>query len=475
MQLNFKAGFPFIIFATSLLLSACSSAPSRVSAINTSPAAIFTVRVEGQGAIVRLVTNALVCPSIQWDGQAGVPMSLRAPPAVNPTREGSGQQDSKEAKFEVLTCEAAWPAGVLRASVAGQEVPAPRTVVKRIVVIADTGCRMKASENAFQPCNDPQKWPFAQIAKSAAALKPDLVIHIGDIHYRESPCPQGNVGCANSPWGYGFDTWDADFFKPAKPLLAAAPWVFVRGNHESCFRAGQGWFRFVDAQPWSDARSCNDPARDGAADYSAPYAVSLTPDADIVVFDSSKTSGKPFAYADPAYGIYAAQMKQVEQITSKKPNSFFMSHHPLLAVAPVQDVREFKTGGNGGLQSVFNALYPQSLFPAGVSVAMHGHVHLFEAISFKSSHPSSLVMGNSGSANEGLVPETLAAGTVLFPGAEIEDYSARAEYGFAILDRVEAAGKTEWLLTEFSSLGQPVIKCSIAGKKTQCGKNFDAK
>ena len=38
---------------------------------------------------------------------------------------------------------------------------------------------------------------------------------------------------------------------------------------------------------------------------------------------------------------------------------------------------QFKPGGNEGLQSVFGALYPQRLFPDGVTVAMHGHVHLF--------------------------------------------------------------------------------------------------
>ncbi len=58
---------------------------------------------------------------------------------------------------------------------------------------------------------------------------------------------RGNAhDCAGSPWGYGWDAWNADFFTPAAPLLAAAPWAAVRGNHESCARAGQGWWRFLD-------------------------------------------------------------------------------------------------------------------------------------------------------------------------------------------------------------------------------------
>jgi hypothetical protein len=60
------------------------------------------------------------------------------------------------------------------------------------------------------------------------------------------PCPAGNTGCANSPYGYGWEAWNADFFEPSEPQLAVAPWIMVRGNHETCDRAGDGWFRFLD-------------------------------------------------------------------------------------------------------------------------------------------------------------------------------------------------------------------------------------
>jgi hypothetical protein len=104
---------------------------------------------------------------------------------------------------------------------------------------------------------------------------PDLVIHVGDYHYREDPCPLGNAGCAGSPWGYGWDVWDADFFTPGAPLLAAAPWIVIRGNHEACGRAGQGWYRFLDPRPLAPLGTCDDPANDETADYTATYAVPL--------------------------------------------------------------------------------------------------------------------------------------------------------------------------------------------------------
>jgi len=455
---------------TWLALIGFSSAWSIAATVpGVKPEAVYTVQAEGQ-PIVRALTRSATCPAIEWDGKSSQTMTPRATASTEPVRGDSKQSDTKEADFDVLTCEARWPAGTKSGRIEGIAVPAPKTNIQRIVIIADTGCRMKASENAFQPCNDPVKWPFAQVAKSAALKKPDLVIHIGDIHYRESPCPEGNAGCAKAPWGYGFDAWQADFFHPAKPLLAAAPWVFVRGNHESCSRAGQGWFRFIDAQDWSQARSCNKPANDDDADYSEPYAVSVDADSQFIVYDSSRTNGKPFLSTDLSYSKYTAQLKAVNQLSEQKAHSFFMSHHPLLAVVSGKAGSNFKLAGNEGLQSVFVAQYPERLFPDGVSVAMHGHVHLFEAISFKSKHPVSLVLGNSGSANEGSVPESLPMDTALFKGAEIDDYIGRADYGFITLDRVGKPAKGEWKLTEFDTLGQAVIECALADGKSRCTK-----
>ena len=282
--------------------------------------------------MLRAVTQQGSCPSVSWAGGAAQAMAVRALPANVPAR-GQGLFDDKDAIFDVLTCEAIRPAGAASARVAGQELAAPKTDIKRIVVIADTGCRLKAAENDFQPCNDAVAWPFAQVAQSAALTKPDLVIHISDMHYRESPCPAGNAGCAGSPWGYGFDAWQADFFVPAKPLLAAAPWVFVRGNHEICSRAGQGWFRFTDAQPWQTGRSCDNPANDDDADFSNPYAVQIDPRTQFIVFDSAKASGKPYSYSDPAFAKYKSNMQAADVLAAQKPHNFFMSHHPLLAVA----------------------------------------------------------------------------------------------------------------------------------------------
>jgi Calcineurin-like phosphoesterase len=111
----------------------------------------------------------------------------------------------------------------------------------------DTGCRIKLKKHGDYDTQDCKHgWPYAKIALHAAATNPDLVIHVGDYVYREAPCPAGNTDCSNSPYGYGWESWNADFFEPSAPLLAVAPWILVRGNHETFDRAGDGWFRFLD-------------------------------------------------------------------------------------------------------------------------------------------------------------------------------------------------------------------------------------
>src|SRR5581483_4696378 len=151
-------------------------------------------------------------------------------------------------------------------------LPPSSATINRIVVIGDTGCRL--ARFAVQDCDNPRAWPFAAIARAAALKRPDLVIHVGDYYYRETACPADRAGCAGSPFGDNWPSWRADFLDPAAPLLAAAPWVMVRGNHELCARGGQGWFRLLDP----------DPGRADCVDSTSPYRLSLG-GLDLLVFD----------------------------------------------------------------------------------------------------------------------------------------------------------------------------------------------
>jgi len=417
----------------------------------------------GGVATVRAITAPGACPALQADGESLV-MQLRAGAATLPARPGGKQGADKPVEFPLQVCEALLPAGTRHAEVGGHAVPVPASAPKRIVLIGDTGCRMKQSEDFFQACDGGPAWPLAQVALSAAAKHPDLVVHVGDYHYRESPCPATQTGCSGSPWGYGFDAWRADVFDPMRPLLKAAPWVFVRGNHESCGRAGQGWFRFLDASPWASERSCNDIAHDGLADYSDPYGVPLGRGTQLVVFDSSHSRGEPYSESDADYQRYAAQLRLAEKIAATAPHNFFVSHHPVLGLAPGSGV-EPKPSVQG-LASVMRGLNPGAHFLPGFDVALHGHVHLFEALSFAGQLPATILVGNSSSAIEGALPTTLVDRHLPYRDTMLEHYSSRSGFGFAVLERQEG---TDWRLDEYDASGRLLITCPLKGRELSCG------
>jgi len=165
--------------AASALVLATLSWPRAADAQSPKLEAAYVV-LGPRGPVARAVlAQASGCPTITVDG-AQQPMNVRAPP---------------DAAFPVLVCERPIPAGVTSASVENLPLPLPKATLKSIAAFGDTGCRLKAAKamakggNAvdededrgkFQDCNNLALWPFAQVSRSVADAKPDLVIHLGD-------------------------------------------------------------------------------------------------------------------------------------------------------------------------------------------------------------------------------------------------------------------------------------------------------
>jgi hypothetical protein len=446
------------------LLAGCATPPVPPGA------AFYTFVVLGPdgAAVARAITSAAECPTIELDGLARA-MSVRARPGTIPQRPTvSLPAASKPSSFSVLTCEAAIPAGVARAAITGRPLPLPKASPQRIVVLGDTGCRIKVAENVFQACNDLVAWPFASVADAAAAAAPDLVIHVGDYHYRENACPPGIAGCVGSPWGYGWDTWEADVFVPAAKLMAAAPWIVVRGNHESCARAGQGWWRFLDPRPLAARQDCNDEADDAIGDYSEPYAVPFDAgagaDTQFIVFDSSLVGVAPLPPASEMFKNYHAQLERAFALAARRPQTFFMNHHPVLAFAPNPAQPSAPYPGNGALQSVLQTLAPTVLFPPNVAALISGHVHLFEVVSFTTPQPVQLVSGNGGDWIDTPLPLPLAAGTTPFPGAVVSGIVATNRFGFMTMERAGSG----WTMTARDRTGSPLTTCALTQRRAEC-------
>src|SRR5471032_992954 len=133
------------------------------------------VQMVAGGAEIRATAPDGGCPEAVADGRA-LPLQRRAAP---------------DDRFPIAVCAARLPDGAAAISIGGAPLPLPRPATRRILIFGDTGCRLKGA--AVQDCNDPRAWPFALVARVAAARKPDLVIHVGDYYYRETPCPAGRT------------------------------------------------------------------------------------------------------------------------------------------------------------------------------------------------------------------------------------------------------------------------------------------
>jgi hypothetical protein len=401
-----------------VLAAACASARP---ASQASVAAAW-VQLGPGGAQVRAITEGSDCPVLTVDG-AAQPMQVRA------GSDGAG--------FPVTTCQAPLPPGARVAGVAGHGLAVPTPSPRRILVIGDTGCRLKGDD--VQACNDPAAWPFARVSAGAAASRPDLIIHVGDYHYRETACPSGNAGCAGSPVGDTWPSWHADFFGPAAPLLRAAPWVVIRGNHESCSRAGQGWFRFLDPRPLPPT----------CTDDSAPYVVA-TGGPVVAVLDSSAASDDTAPAADVAR--YAAQLDELAAMTPAY--TWLATHRPVWGLSSWQGQLSL---GNATLQAAMRGRLPASL-----ALLLAGHVHLFEGLAFDPSRPPMLLVGNGGTSLDDAIAQPLV-GTPL-DGATLTTARTIAAFGWVTMER-EGTG---WRARVHSVGGSVMTECTIRPGTLTC-------
>ena len=416
-------------------------------AASAAPAHATQVWVEmapGGGSVVRVLTDAPMCPTAHIDGHT-VTMAQRAAPTELAVRSNKANV-ATAINFPTRVCETRVPRRALRASVDGQRLALPKAKIDRIVVIGDTGCRLKASDNAWQACNDPAQWPFAAIAARAAALHPDLVLHVGDYQYRENPCPADQTGCTGTPWGYGEVGWRSDFLDPAAPLLAAAPWVMVRGNHEECARAGQGWWRLLDPNPLHPGSDCVDPANDAISNHTEPYAVNLGGAAQLVVADLMElASGKP---QDPAVNAtFARDMASINHLSARAKDSFLTAHfpfNPVLWDTPAQT--SIVLGGKP--LAAFN---PPPL--QHVRAMLAGHIHLFQVARY-SDRPTQVITGFSGTMEDTPISPASLGDTAGKPGAAplTALTTIPGRFGYALLVRQPHG----WRLTAYALDGSPM-------------------
>jgi len=412
-----------------LLFAVLTLAAALPAAADPAPAAHRWVELTARGPELRAVVPDGVCPEASLDGRP-TPMHRRA--AANEA-------------FPVTVCQLLVPHGVHRAAIGDWTAPLPKAEPRRILIFGDTGCRLKGA--AVQACNDPRQWPFALVSARAAETKPDLVIHVGDYWYRETPCPAGVDGCAGSPHGDNWTAWDADFFAPAAPLLDAAPWVMVRGNHEACARGGPGWFRLLDQAP--EPAACPSP--------SAPFRIRMG-DTSLYVVDSADTQDtsapadlvKAFAGQLDAFGSELGQGR-----------GWIVTHRPIWGLTPVA-----RLGPLGPVEVGLNkteqvAVEGRRL--AGVQMIVSGHIHHFAAYDFGGRRPAQLIAGTGGDVGEPADSPKVLAGPTSIDDMDAEGFGFE-RYGYLLLDR----HGPDWT-GDFRDLDDRLVAtCRLHGRSLTC-------
>ena len=105
--------------------------------------------------------------------------------------------------------------------------------------------------------------------------------------------------------------------------------------------------------------------------------------------------------------------------------------------------------------------------PWSLELLRRSFVHLWEQLRFSSRHPTQLVSGFSGTAEDTVpLPAAIPPGSEPAPGAVVEHFSSWVDgFGFMTLERLGAAS---WEVGVWDRHGQRRNRCTVEGSKSRC-------
>jgi len=184
----------------------------------------------------------------------------------------------------------------------------------------------------------------------------------------------------------------------------------VRGNHESCGRAAEGWIRFLDPHHyvWEGAQTCTSNMM-----YTPPYTVSAGP-VNIAVLDASAAADDVDA---TQVTIYA---NELALLAKSAPGTWLTQHPPYWAT----------TYGEEDSATMAAAWQKSPLLQLGL--VFSGHIHLSEILGFSDNQIPQIVSGNGGTALDPAVKDP--TGTAL-GGRTVSNFYQNDDFGFLAATR----------------------------------------
>jgi hypothetical protein len=372
------------------------------------------------------------------------------------TIENSAQEKKQitlnKNNFDGMTiCEATLPSETKKVRFQSNQIDIP-SVLEKVVVLGDTGCRLsyKNGKGTLQNCNDEKEWPFQQIMNSIEKEKADLVVHLGDYHYREV-C-QGDEKCQSfqDTLGYGYKAWAADFLNPSSAVLGKTPYVFLRGNHEDCNRAHEGYFKMLS------------PEGEDKCVEAQPTRYTNFGNLLVVNYDNSALENGPADEKSAGYILMKNNYKKlIEELNSRPEQDVWLFvHKPFWGLSPrmanmagkSEAVDKKPEISNPNMQKFFAELP----LPKKVKMIFSGHIHAVQLAT--GLHPTQMIIGESGTSLDYFDNETrkfIPEGYRVFP----------SDYGYVLMSK-DANGK--WTASIKSTQGETDFICQLNEPGVPC-------
>jgi len=404
-----------------------------------------------------------------------------------------GAQALDAAVFPVTVCEAVIQTGITYTEATlGIALNSVTLEAEHVQVYGDSGCKIKDC-GLSGPSTQ-----FKTLTDAGAQQAADLILHMGDYNYRgtsahfadkyidgkkhkiyaydagDTPTPEPSCSyydtyysqnADNSPKPDNWNTWKADFFSSAGALLPKAPWVFTRGNHELCSRAGPGWFYFLgpgSALPGSGLAQmqCPDQGDFKQPPPSAENHITVIPSyrltldrINLWVTDSANAcdefSGNPLTQE------YQTHYSRLANATNGDDTpTWVIGHRPIWG---------HQNGGDMNyMQQVAIRNTPTQALPTSVTLSLAGHMHIYESLTFlddnnqPSGRPPQIVIGTSGVALSGAP----GSGELNCLDGERAVYNSQnSQYGYLQMSLTQSG---QWKGDLKNSLGGDIANCDSA-------------
>ncbi|WP_105168223.1 metallophosphoesterase [Pseudoalteromonas sp. T1lg23B] len=480
----------FIIFALLLGCEQQSSNGSSKPQPDITPLAAYSMLapskagqtlIYGRVVLPKVVDNNASCPTLQTDDGQLIQTKIRD---LRPDK----------ALFPVTVCEAILVENT-HYTVQGSTLSLAKTSLAptHIQVFGDTGCKEKV-------CKDAPAEPFQTLADLASQSHKDLILHMGDFNYRGTSgsvsgdtyaydAGDGGYGGAtcglettyysqnakNSPRPDSWDSWRVDFFEPASKLMATAPWVFARGNHELCSRAGVGWFYFFGPGAQFDD-SITQRVCPNQGDYThppktaAPHIAMIEPyglkldSFNLWVFDSANACDE--LATNDLTAQYSAQFEQLNTFTANSNHTtWMMTHRPIWGLNSATPLDTLNTQ----LQTAL-AKTKLGVLPSQIALSLSGHMHIYQSVTFSedSARPPQIIVGNSGvSLSNKSVNESVSAAI----DSQQAITNTQGKFGYLSLERL--ANTQGWKGEFIDTQGTVFITCgseNVSAGQAVCDK-----